>query len=128
MSHDDDTHEQTGLAGLIDSDDQPGIDPSAETTGIKRILRIGVGVILVIAGIAMLVLPGQGVLTILVGLNLIKPDNAISRWIRRKTPGLEEDGPIPMTVIYAGIALFVVMGVLSFFFAADVTNWITGLF
>jgi hypothetical protein len=36
-----------------------------------RILRTGIGVLLIVSGIAMLILPGQGLLTILVGLLLL---------------------------------------------------------
>ncbi len=102
---------------------EPGIQPPEDVHGVKRILRIGLGVILVIAGIAMLVLPGQGILTIIVGLNLIKPDNALVRWIRARTPGIPEEGPIPVAAIVLGIVLFVVMGVVSIFYGQDILDW-----
>jgi hypothetical protein len=38
---------------------------------IGRILKNVVGVLFVLAGLSMLVLPGQGVLTILIGLSLV---------------------------------------------------------
>jgi hypothetical protein len=47
-----------------------------------RVLRVAVGVALILLGIAMLVLPGQGVLTILVGLGILEAplkDRAIAR-------------------------------------------------
>lgn len=44
---------------------------SAEPPMLVRLLRNLLGVVLVLLGVAMLVLPGQGVLTMLVGLLLI---------------------------------------------------------
>jgi len=108
----------------LDFDDlQPGINEAESQGGIRRILRIALGVVLVMAGIAMLVLPGQGLLTILVGLNLIKPDNRFVRWLRVRVPGIPDDGPIPKKLIWAGVAMFIVMGILSFLFGSAVLNW-----
>ena len=102
---------------------QPGIQPSEDVHGLKRILRIGLGVILVLAGIAMLVLPGQGILTIIVGLNLIKPDNALVKWIRVRVPGLPAEGPIPRGAILLGLALFVGFGAVSLFWGEGILAW-----
>lgn len=100
-----------------------GIQPGEQTTGIRRILRIGLGVVLVLAGVAMLVLPGQGVLTILIGLNLIKPDNPVVRWIRARTPGVPEEGPIPVGMIVVGAVLFVAFGVVSVLYGPEIFAW-----
>lgn len=100
-----------------------GIQPGEQTTGVRRILRIGLGVVLVLAGIAMLVLPGQGVLTILIGLNLIKPDNPVVRWIRARTPGVPEEGPIPVGMIVVGAVLFVAFGVVSVVYGPEIFAW-----
>ncbi len=53
---------------------------------ILRILRTGLGFLLVAAGVAMLILPGQGVLTILAGLGLadFPGKRAIELWIVRR--------------------------------------------
>ncbi len=106
------------------SDLQPGLQPGEEVHGVKRILRVVLGVILVITGIAMLVLPGQGILTIIVGLNLIKPDNPIVKWIRVRTPGIPDEGPIPIKAIVFGIVLFVLFGLISLLYGQDLLNWI----
>ena len=42
---------------------------------IKRLLQIIFGLILIVAGIVMLVTPGQGLLTIALGILLISPDH-----------------------------------------------------
>ena len=102
------------------SDLAPGIQAGEETTGLKQIARIVLGVLVVAAGLAMLVLPGQGILTIIVGLNLIKPDNALVRWIRARTPGIPEDGPIPMGAIVFGIALFIALGAVSLLYGESI--------
>ncbi len=106
---------------------QPGIQPSEDVHGLKRVLRIALGVILVLAGIAMLVLPGQGILTIIVGLNLIKPDNALVKWLRVRIPGLPAEGPIPRGAIALGLVLFVVFGVISVIWGQQILDWFRDL-
>jgi UPF0716 family protein affecting phage T7 exclusion len=44
---------------------------------LARVLKVGLGVLLVVAGVAMLVLPGPGLLTIAVGVALM-----LSQWPR----------------------------------------------
>ena len=46
------------------------VNPAEEPKGVVAIVRNVLGVILILGGIAMLVLPGQGVLAILAGLML----------------------------------------------------------
>jgi hypothetical protein len=53
-----------------------------------RLLRIAVAVTFILLGVAMLVLPGQGVLTILVGLGILEAplkDQAIARILQNPT-------------------------------------------
>lgn len=48
--------------------------PPAPAPGIHRLVRLGkngLGIVIVLVGVAMLVLPGQGILTILIGLMLL---------------------------------------------------------
>lgn len=56
-----------------------------------KIARNLAGAILIVAGVAMLVLPGQGVLTILVGLSIVDLPikHRIVRWILEK-PSIEQ--------------------------------------
>lgn len=107
---------------------QPGISNDENTTGIRRILQIGAGVLLVIAGIAMMVIPGPGVLTALVGLNLIKPDNFIVKWIRRRVPGIPEDGAVPKRYLVTGALFFVGTTAISILYGDELFDWFTGLF
>ncbi len=91
--------------------------------GVGRILKMFVGIILIIAGIAMLILPGQGVLTILFGLDMVAPDNPVSRWIRKVTPGLDEDTPIPIKWIVIGTVMTIVVIVASLYWGDDIIGW-----
>lgn len=111
------------VTGLDYNELQDGLTDAERATGITRILRMALGVVLVMAGIAMLVLPGQGVLTIIIGLNLIKPDNPMVRWLRQRTPGIPDDGPIPTRIVWAGIAMFVVMTALSLLLGPALLDW-----
>ncbi len=52
-----------------------------------RLLRNGLGLVLLLAGIAMLILPGQGILTILIGISLMDFPGKIlllARFVRMK--------------------------------------------
>ncbi|WP_394837905.1 PGPGW domain-containing protein [Pendulispora rubella] len=57
--------------------------PAPERTPGARILRTVAGVLIVLAGIAMLVLPGQGVLTIVVGLLVmdLPIQHRVAKWL-----------------------------------------------
>ena len=122
-----DTNETSQKVSFEYDDVQPGVSPDEERHGTKRIIQIIVGVCLVIAGIAMLVLPGQGVLAILIGLNMIKPDNAIVRWMRRKVPGIPEEGELPKKVLYFGVVLTVVATVIGILYGPSITSWVLDL-
>jgi UPF0716 family protein affecting phage T7 exclusion len=76
---------------------------------LKKIARNVLGALLIIAGIAMLVLPGQGILTILVGLSIVDLPikHRIMRWllqqpkVRDGIQHLRESGGKPPLVIPA---------------------------
>jgi len=57
---------------------------------VEAILKNGFGAVLVVAGIAMLILPGQGVLTILIGLSLLNFPGKyrVERWLITRKPVL----------------------------------------
>lgn len=121
--------EPDGKNVSLEYDDvQPGVSADEQRSGIARVLQIIAGVLLVGAGIAMLVLPGQGLLTILVGLNLIKPDNFMVKWLRRKLPGVPEDGAVPKSYLIVGGLFFVASLVVSLIWGPDIFNWFKSLF
>lgn len=45
---------------------QPGISENEERTGFMRLAQIGLGVLMIAAGIVMLVIPGPGLVAIMV--------------------------------------------------------------
>lgn len=102
---------------------EPGISENEDVHGAKRILQIVLGVILVFAGIGMLFVPGPGIVTVLVGLNLIKPDNRLFRYIKARTPGIPDEGPIPRKTIVIGVATMATMTVLSVLFGPAAIQW-----
>ncbi len=96
---------------------------------IIRVIRIIGGFMLIGAGAAALVLPGPGWLLIILGLGLLPfawAERTV-QLIRRKIPGVPEDGriPVPTLIVMGGIV--VVFAGLSFFFGGAVTDWIAGL-
>ncbi len=79
---------------------------------VVRLARMGAGSVLILAGLAMLVLPGPGFLVIAVGLALLARDVAwaarMLERVRRRIPGAEPDGSLPARVIVIMIAVTVV--------------------
>ena len=70
-------HLETSAAHAPDAPPTPGMAkrPAAGwTSRLPRWLRVAVGVLVVLAGIAMLVLPGPGLVAILVGLKILAHD------------------------------------------------------
>jgi len=83
---------------------------------LLRLGRMGSGFLLVFGGIAMMVLPGPGILALASGLVILSKDFAWAdralRYVRDKVPGLEEEGPVPKrTLVISGLLL--VAGVLG---------------
>lgn len=96
---------------------------------ILRIVRMVAGFVLIGVGISLLVLPGPGWVMIIVGLSLLPfawAERTI-RAIRRKVPGIPDDGAIPvstwilMVVVMAGATAGAVL------FGGAIGDWIGGL-
>ncbi len=112
----------------IEYDDlQPGVSPDEEAHGAKRIAQMVAGVLLIAAGIVMLVIPGPGLVAIMVGLNLIKPDNFLVRWMRRKIPGIPEEGSVPTYYLVVGGLFLVGSTIFGILYGAQVSNWLLEL-
>lgn len=75
-----------------------GTEEEVRRNVIARLARAGVGFALVLVGIVLLPLPGPGWLLIILGLSLLPYSWAerTVRLIRRKIPGVPEDGVIPV--------------------------------
>lgn len=71
----------------------------AKASLVKRAARVSAGLVVTIVGIALLPLPGPGWLIIVGGLSILAKDFPfLARWIteiRRRVPGIPEDGAIP---------------------------------
>lgn len=120
-------HPVEDLLDMEYDDLEPGVSADETATGRFRLLQIILGVLLIAAGVVMLVVPGPGLVAIMVGLNMIKPDNAIVRWMRRRIPGIPEEGAVPRRYLVLG-AVFLIGGtVFGVLWGADVTNWLLDL-
>ncbi len=94
-----------------------------------RVARMIGGFVVIGIGIAALPLPGPGWLLIIIGLSLLPfawAERTI-RLIRRRIPGIPEDGKIsPIAWVVMG-ALLLTTTVVSLLFGAEITNWVVGL-
>lgn len=94
-----------------------------------RILRAVAGFTLIGAGISMLILPGSGWVVIIIGLTLLPfawAERTV-RIIRRKIPGVPEEGRIPNSTWVIMGATMAIGTALSIFFGDDVSNWVRSL-
>jgi hypothetical protein len=58
---------------------------------IRRLFNIVFGSFLIFIGVLMIFIPGPGIAAILAGLNLVKPDNKISQYIRARMEKRKQD-------------------------------------
>ncbi len=66
--------------------------PHAPPIGVvRRIFNIVFGSFLIFIGVLMIFIPGPGIAAILAGLNLVKPDNKISQYIRARMEKRKQD-------------------------------------
>lgn len=96
---------------------------------LGRLARTVGGFLLIGVGLAGLVLPGPGWVLIVLGLGLLPYAWAqrTIRSIRRRVPGIPEDGRIPTsTWVVMGVVL-AVASALTVLFGAEVARWAAGL-
>ena len=94
-----------------------------------RIARMIGGFVVIGIGIAALPLPGPGWVLIIIGLSLLPfawAERTI-RVIRRRIPGIPEDGKISPIAWFVMGALLLTTTVVSLLFGAEITNWVVGL-
>jgi hypothetical protein len=94
-----------------------------------RLARIIAGFTVIGVGLAGLLLPGPGWVMIIFGLSLL-PFAWAERTvllIRRKVPGVPEEGTIPLRTWLIMGALLVVFTTLSLLYGDDITEWLAGL-
>lgn len=97
-----------------------------------RVPRMILGFLIVIVGIIALPLPGPGWLIILAGLGILSIDFVwaarLIKFIRRRIPGIPEDGNIPARTWVIMIAIMAIAGACSAWYylfdgKATVTGW-----
>jgi hypothetical protein len=94
----------------IDLEHEPSVD-EAERGLVRRVVRIVAGFVLVFVGLALLVLPGPGLLVIAAGLGLLSRDVPFARrWLRivRARIPESEEGEIAGWVVIGSASLAVV--------------------
>lgn len=90
---------------------------------LLRLARMALGFLLLIVGIAMMVLPGPGAVVVAAGLVILSRDfvwaDRALRYLRKKVPGMQEEGPIPKSTIVVSLMLMGAAGLVAFW-------WTTG--
>ncbi len=99
---------------------------------ILRLGRMIFGTLVLLAGLAMMVLPGPGVVVIAAGLVILSRDvkwaDTALRYLRKKAPGLEEEGPIPKSTIVVSLMLMAAAGLGGYWWLNGGQEWFTDLF
>lgn len=96
-----------------------------------RLGRMALGFVLVLAGLAMMVLPGPGLVAIAGGLVILSRDfvwaDRALRYVRSKAPGMDAEGPIPRSTIIVSVMLMVAAGLVAWWWFsggdATVQGW-----
>ncbi len=121
------------LDAAIEAEYQTGVHEESEEQARRhvgiRVARMIGGFVVIGIGIAALPLPGPGWVLIIIGLSLLPfawAERTI-RVIRRRIPGIPEDGKIsPIAWVVMG-GLLLTTTVVSLLFGAEITNWVVGL-
>lgn len=103
--------ERSAIEAELETGRQESTIAEAKRSLLVRLATGAAGFFLIVAGLAMLVLPGPGVLAIVIGLGLIAPDVPFAaRLLDRLKDRLpqDEDGGLPTHVIVMMVATFVV--------------------
>ena len=99
---------------------------------LVRLARIALGFVLLGAGIAMTVLPGPGMVVAAAGLTVLSRDvkwaDRALRYLRRRVPGLEEEGPIPRSTIVISVMLMVAATLALIWWNAGGSDTVRGWF
>ena len=100
---------------------------------LLRLGRMLLGFVLLIAGLLMMILPGPGAIVLAAGLVILSRDvkwaDTALRFLRRKVPGLEEEGPIPKSTIAVSLMLMAAAGLGAWWwFNGGGSEWFADLF
>ena len=99
---------------------------------LVRLARMAAGFVLLALGVAMIVLPGPGAVVMAAGLVILSRDVAWAdralRYLRRKTPGLDEEGPIPKSTIAVSLMLMTSAGLAGYWWLNGGEDTVRGWF
>ena len=102
-------YERAALRAEYETGRHEPTEQAARTSIIIRLARMGLGSLVLLAGIVMLVFPGPGWLAIAAGLAILARDVAwadrLLRYVRRRIPGVPEDGSIPRSALVTAAAM-----------------------
>lgn len=98
---------------------------AAERHIVLRLVRAGFGFLLIGIGIALVPLPGPGWLVIVIGLSMLPFVWAerLVHHLRRRMPGIPDDGRIPPRTAAIGVVALVVSTIVTISFGAEITRW-----
>lgn len=101
--------ERAALQAEYDTGAREPSEERARANIAVRLVRMAIGAIVVLAGLAMIPLPGPGWLAVAAGLAILSKDVAwadrLLRQVRRRVPGVPEDGSVPRSAIVTGCLL-----------------------
>lgn len=131
--------EEAAIQAEYDTGWEELTEDGARRSVIRRVLTIIVGFIVTIIGIILLPLPGPGWVVIAGGFSILAQEfvwaEKTVRYIRKKIPGIPEDGKIPtsqkimiavITVVFATVSIVWNDEVQSI--TTSVKDWLFGLF
>jgi uncharacterized protein (TIGR02611 family) len=104
-----DRFERAALRAEYETGRHERTEQRARTNIVIRLARMTLGATVLLAGLVMLALPGPGWLAIAAGLAILAKDVAwadrLLRYVRRKIPGVPEDGRVPRSAVLTAVAL-----------------------
>lgn len=106
------------------ADLSPGLSEREVQASRNRLLQIILGIFLIAVGIPMIPLAGPGWAVILVGLNMVWPDNPVVPWLRKRLPVVPDEGPIPRRYYVIGGLLMAIGVVASLLYGDEATDWV----
>lgn len=134
MTHTSDTHDGESFLHRLreaaeEAERQTGrheeTDAEVRRSLSLRAVRAVLGIVVIIAGIVALPLPGPGWLIIIVGLNLLPfawAERTV-RLIRRRIPGVPEEGTVPAHTWIVMAVLLAAATVGSILWGDDISEW-----
>lgn len=103
--------EDAAVQAEYETGEHEGSDAEARAHIAVRVARMTLGFLVLILGIIMLPAPGPGGIVVAAGLAILAKDVAWAdralRWMRKRTPGIPEDGKIPTSTIIISVMMMV---------------------